>query len=159
MKRILFVIVALIVVATYGYGQDVKQQNMLEVQTYLQECGVFYIATVDDDQPRVRPFGVAEIVDGRLYVMTGKVKDVYKQMAKNGKFEICAMKPSGSEWMRLSGTLVEDDNLAVREEVLNRHGNLKSMFKADDGNMTVLYISNATARFFSFKDPERKLTF
>ena len=87
---------------------------MQEVQNYLKECGVFYIATVDQDQPRVRPFGVSEIIDGRLYIMTGKVKDVFKQMAKNGKFEICALKKSGSEWLRLSGTLVNDDTLAVK---------------------------------------------
>ena len=73
-----------------------KQANMEEVQAYLKECGAFFIATVDGDQPRVRAFGVSEIIDGRLYIMTGKVKDVYKQMAKNGKFEICALKKSGA---------------------------------------------------------------
>ena len=65
------------------------------------------------DQPHVRPFGVSEIINGRIYIMTGKVKDVYKQIAKNGKFDICALKKSGSEWMRLSGTLANDDNMAV----------------------------------------------
>ena len=135
------------------------EQNMQEVQAYLKECGAFFIATVDGDQPRVRPFGVSEIIDGRLYIMTGKVKDVFKQMAKNGKFEICAMKQSGSEWMRLSGTLVVDETLAVKEEFLNRNPGLKGMYKADDGNMAVLYIKDATARFCSFAAPERKVTF
>ena len=91
--------------------------------------------------------------------MTGKVKDVYKQMAANGKFEICAMKKSGSEWMRVTGTLVNDDDLAVKEEVLNRNEGLKSMYKADDDNMAVLYITNGTARFCSFSGPERKVNF
>ena len=136
-----------------------KQANMEEVQSYLKECGTFFIATVDGDQPRVRAFGVSEIIDGRLYIMTGKVKDVYKQMAKNGKFEICALKPSGSEWMRLSGTLVNDETLSVKEEFLNRNESLKSMYKADDDNMAVLYITNATARFCSFAAPERKVGF
>ena len=135
------------------------QQNMQEVQAYLKECGAFYIATVDGDQPRVRPFGVSEIINGRLYIMTGKVKDVYKQMAANGKFEICALKPSGSEWMRLSGTLVTDDTLATKEEFLNRNPSLKRMYSADDGNMAILYITNATARFCSFAAPERKVNF
>lgn len=135
------------------------QQNMQEVQAYLKECGAFYIATVDSDQPRVRPFGVSEIINGRLYIMTGKVKDVYKQMAANGKFEICALKPSGSEWMRLSGTLVPDETLAIKEEFLNRNPSLKSMYSADDGNMAILYITNATARFCSFAAPERRVTF
>lgn len=138
--------------------QTVKQ-NMQEVQNYLKECGAFYIATVDGDQPRVRPFGVSEIINGRLYIMTGKVKDVFKQMDANGKFEICALKPSGSEWMRLSGTLVNDDDLAVKTEFLERNPVLKSMYKPNDGNMAVLYITNATARFCSFSAPERVVNF
>ncbi|MBQ2074732.1 MAG: pyridoxamine 5'-phosphate oxidase family protein [Muribaculaceae bacterium] len=138
--------------------QTVKQ-NMQEVQNYLKECGAFYIATVDGDQPRVRPFGVSEIINGRLYIMTGKVKDVFKQMDANGKFEICALKPSGSEWMRLSGILVNDDDLAVKTEFLERNPGLKGMYKPDDGNMAVLYITNATARFCSFSAPERVVNF
>ena len=135
------------------------QQNMQEVQAYLKECGAFFIATADGNQPRVRPFGVSEIINDRLYIMTGKVKDFYKQVAKNGKFEICALKPNGSEWMRLSGTLVPDETLAVKEEFLNRNESLKSMYKADDDNMAVLYITNATARFCSFSAPERTVGF
>jgi uncharacterized pyridoxamine 5'-phosphate oxidase family protein len=136
-----------------------RQENMKEVQAYLKECGAFFIATVDGDQPHVRAFGVSEIIGDRLYIMTGKVKDVYKQMAKNGKFEICALKPNGSEWMRVTGTLVNDDDLAVKEEFLNRNEGLKSMYKADDDNMAVLYITNGTARFCSFAEPERKVSF
>ena len=132
---------------------------MNEVQAYLKECGAFFIATNEGDQPRVRPFGVSEIINGRLYIMTGKVKDVFKQLDKNGKFEICAMKPSGAEWMRLEGILVNDDTLAVKEEFLNRNESLKSMYKADDGNMAVLYVTNATASFFSFTEPVRKVCF
>ena len=146
-------------VTTDTISKEMMQQNMKEVQAYLKECGAFFIATNDGDQPRVRPFGVSEIINDRLYIMTGKVKDVYKQMAKNGKFEICALKPSGSEWMRLSGTLVTDETLAVKEEFLNRNENLKSMYKADDDNMAVLYIKDATARFFSFTAPERTVQF
>ena len=182
MKKILFAFAALIALAACGKKQtaapetensevtnevvtndtispEMKEKNMQEVQAYLKECGAFFIATTDGDQPRVRPFGVSEIIDGRLYIMTGKVKDVYKQMAKNGKFEICALKPSGSEWMRLSGTLVNDETLSVKEEFLNRNEGLKMMYKADDDNMAVLYIINATARFCSFAAPERKVNF
>lgn len=136
-----------------------KLENMEEVQAFLKECGAFFIATTDGDQPHVRPFGVSEIIDGRLYIMTGKVKDVYKQMAANGKFEICALKQSGTEWIRLSGTLVNDETLAVKEEFLNRNEGLKAMYKADDDNMAVLYITNATARFCSFAAPERRTQF
>ena len=132
---------------------------MNEVQNYLKECGAFFIATVDGDQPHVRAFGVSEIINDRLYIMTGKVKDVYKQLAKNGRFEICALKPSGSEWMRVTGVLVNDDDLAVKEEFLERNPGLKSMYKADDDNMAVLYMTNGTARFCSFSAPERTIRF
>ena len=182
MKKVLIAFAVIIAMAAYGKKQaaapetessevsnevvtndtispEMKEANMQEVQAYLKECGAFFIATADGDQPRVRAFGVSEIIDGRLYIMTGKVKDVYKQMAKNGKFEICALKKSGSEWMRLSGTLVNDETLSVKEEFLNRNEGLKSMYKADDDNMAVLYITNATARFCSFSAPERKVNF
>ena len=140
-------------------NQQAMEENMKEVQAYLKECGAFFIATADGDQPRVRAFGVSEIIDGRLYIMTGKVKDVFKQMAANGKFEICALKPSGSEWMRVSGTLVNDETLSVKETFLERNPSLKAMYKADDDNMAVLYITNGVARFCSFAAPERKVAF
>ena len=182
MKKIIFALAAIMALAACGNKQtaaptsegsevtnevvtndtiskEMKETNMQEVQAYLKECGAFFIATADGDQPHVRPFGVSEIINGRLYIMTGKVKDVYKHMAANGKFEICALKKSGSEWMRLSGTLVNDETLAVKEEFLNRNESLKSMYKADDDNMAVLYITNATARFCSFSAPERKVGF
>lgn len=132
---------------------------MKEVQAYLKECGAFFIATVDGDQPHVRAFGVSEIINNRLYLMTSKVKDVYKQMAKNGKFEICAMKPNGSEWMRVTGTLVNDDDVVVKEEFLNRNESLKAMYKADDDNTAVLYITNGTANFYSFAGPVKTINF
>ena len=160
MKKLLIAFAMLFAMTANAQNQtETMEQNMQEVQAYLKECGAFFIATTDGDQPRVRPFGVSEIINGRLYIMTGKVKDVFKQMAANGKFEICAMKKSGSEWMRLSGTLVNDETLAVKEEFLNRNEGLKMMYKANDGNMAVLYIKDATARFCSFAAPEKKVTF
>ncbi len=166
MKKFLFAFAVIMTMSSFGsakadntISQEMKEKNMQEVQAFLKDCGAFFIATVDGDQPRVRPFGVSEIIDGRLYIMTGKVKDVFKQMAKNGKFEICALKKSGSEWMRISGTLINDETLSVKEEFLKRNPGLKSMYKADDGNMAVLYITNGTARFSSFSAPERTVNF
>lgn len=174
MKHCLFLIIALLALsacngntgtatATVQAGDTIdcktKLTNMNEVQAYLKECSTFFIATTDGDQPRVRPFGVAEVINDRLYIMTGKKKDVYKQMMANGKFEICALKPSGAEWMRLSGDLVADETLAVKEEFLERNPELKSMYKADDDNMAVLYITHATARFCSFSSQERTVAF
>ena len=166
MKKILFAFAVIMTMSSFGsakadntISQEMKEKNMQEVQAFLKDCGAFFIATVDGDQPRVRPFGVSEIIDGRLYIMTGKVKDVFKQMGKNGKFEICALKKSGSEWMRISGTLINDETLSVKEEFLKRNPGLKSMYKADDGNMAVLYITNGTARFSSFSAPQRTVNF
>ena len=132
---------------------------MNEVLAYLKECGAFYLATCEGDQPRVRPFGAVEIIDGRLYLMTGKVKNVFKQLEADAKFEICAMKGNGAEWMRLAGKLVNDDSLAVKEQFLELNPELKSMYKADDGNMAVLYVTNATATFYSFTDAPKVVTF
>ncbi|MBR1552188.1 MAG: pyridoxamine 5'-phosphate oxidase family protein [Muribaculaceae bacterium] len=174
MKHFLFLIVALLALcacnSSHGNStaaatvndtidSKTKLSNMNEVQAYLKECRAFFIATTDGDQPRVRPFGVAEVINDRLYIMTGKKKDVYKQMTANGKFEICALKPSGTEWLRLSGDLVADETLAVKEEFLERNPELKSMYKADDDNMAVLYITHATARFCSFTEQERTVAF
>ena len=140
-------------------SEEMKQANMQEVQAYLKDCGAFFIATADGDQPRVRPFGVSEIIDGHLYIMTGKVKNVYKQIAQNGKFEICALRPSGTEWMRLSGTLVNVENIGMKQEFLDRNPGLKSMYKADDDNMALLCITDATACFSSFSAPDRQVKF
>ena len=168
MKKLLFALLVLFAIAACGNKQtadsakearETTEETITDTISKEIMCGAFFIATADGDQPRVRPFGVSEIIDGRLYIMTGKVKDVFKQMAANGKFEICALKKSGSEWMRLSGNLVVDETLAVKEEFLNRNESLKSMYKADDDNMAVLYITNATARFCSFIAPERKVNF
>ena len=132
---------------------------MNEVLAYLKECGAFFIATNEGDQPRVRPFGAVEIIDGRLYIMTGKVKDVFKQMDANAKIEICGMKASGAEWMRLCGKAVNDDTLSVKERFLELNPELKSMYKADDGNMAVLYITDATATFHSFTEAPKVISF
>ena len=132
---------------------------MNEVLAYLKECGAFYLATCEGDQPRVRPFGAVEILDGRLYFMTGKVKNVFKQLDADAKFEVCAMKANGSEWMRLCGKLVNDDTLAIKEQFLELNPELKSMYKADDGNMAVLYVTDATATFYSFTEAPKEITF
>ena len=152
MKKVLFALAAIIVLAACGNKQAAAPET--ESSEVSNE-----IVTNDTISPEMKEANMSEIIDGRLYIMTGKVKDVYKQMAKNGKFEICALKKSGSEWMRLSGTLVNDETLSVKEEFLNRNEGLKSMYKADDENMAVLYITNATARFCSFSAPERKVNF
>jgi uncharacterized pyridoxamine 5'-phosphate oxidase family protein len=129
-----------------------------EIKEYLAECKVFYLATVDGDQARVRPFGVSEIYNGRLYLMTAKSKDVFKQLVVNPKFELSATKENQSEWIRISGRLVNDDDVVMKQYILDQNPELKQFYQADD-NMAALYISDGEARFFSYSDPERKVKF
>ncbi len=130
-----------------------------EVRDYLHECGTFYIATVDGDQPRVRPFGVAEVYNGKFYIQTGKKKNVFKQMIENPKFEITAVKPSGTEWIRISGELVNDDSREAKVYILDQNPGLKSMYSADDDNTAVLYIKNGVAKLSSFTASEKEIKF
>ena len=126
---------------------------MERVVKFLKEAGTYYLATVDGDQPRVRPFGTAHIFDGKVYIQTGKVKNVSKQLHTNPKFEICAFKDG--EWLRVSGDLIEDDRIEARQSMLDAYPSLQGMYKADDGNTEVFYIKNGTAVFSSFThEPE-----
>ncbi|MCR5209772.1 MAG: pyridoxamine 5'-phosphate oxidase family protein [Lachnospiraceae bacterium] len=130
---------------------------MEEVYKFLKEAETYYLATVDGDQPRVRPFGTADIFEGRLYIQTGKSKDVSKQIQANPKVEICAFK--NGEWLRVAGTLVRDDRIEAKAHMLDAHPSLKSMYSAEDDNTEVLYFKDATATFSSFTAAPRTVTF
>lgn len=125
-----------------------ERKTMADVCRFLKDAGVYYIATVDGDQPRVRPFGTIHIFDGKLYLQIGKKKNVSKQLAVNGKTELCAMK--GDEWIRLSGTLVNDDRREAKASMLDAYPSLKKMYSPDDSNTQVLYFKDATATIYSF---------
>src|SRR4030043_2379460 len=99
---------------------------MQEVYDFLKKAGVYYLATVEGDQPRVRPFGTYHIFEGKLYIQTGKVKDVSKQMMKNPKIEICAF--SGDKWVRVEAMVVEDDRIEPKQKMLDAYPQLKSMY-------------------------------
>lgn len=130
---------------------------MKEVQEFLKNCGVYYLATVEDNKPRVRPFGTAEIFEDKLYIQTGKSKDVYKQIEVNPNVEICAFKDG--VWLRVNGKLVSDDRVEAKEDMLNKNPELKSMYSATDSNTIVLYFTDATATFYSFTDAPRIISF
>ena len=130
---------------------------MQEVFDFLKKCETYYLATVEEDQPRVRPFGTVDIFEGRLYIQTGKVKNVSKQMAVNPKIEICGFK--GGEWVRVAAIAVEDDRLAAKQHLLDAYPMLQGMYKADDSNTQVLYLKDATATFSSFKAASKVVTF
>jgi uncharacterized pyridoxamine 5'-phosphate oxidase family protein len=124
---------------------------------FLDEAQTYYLATVEGDQPRVRPFGTALIYDGRLYIQTGKVKPVSKQLAVNPKAEICAFK--GGKWIRIAGELINDDNRDVMVAMLEKMPSLKAMYSPDDGNMQMLYFKDATATFSSFTEAPETIRF
>ena len=130
---------------------------MQTVCEFLQKAHVFYVATAEGDQPRVRPFGIAHIIDGKLCVMTGKCKPVSQQIGANPKVEVCAC--IGSDWVRITGKLVEDDRNETRQAMLDAYPFMKKTYAADDGNMQVLYFKDATAAFDGFSGNKRIVTF
>lgn len=130
---------------------------MKEVYEFLKKCGTYYLATIDGDKPRVRPFGTVNIFENKLYIQTGKSKDVSKQMMKNPNVEICAM--SGGEWIRIQAKAVEDDRVKAKESMLDAYPNLKSRYSATDNNCQVLYLKNAVATIASFAGEPKVIKF
>lgn len=120
---------------------------MEEIYEFLKACGDYFLATCDDGQPRVRPFGTVNIYNGRLYIQTGKLKSVSRQLHKNPKLEICAMKDG--KWMRVEATAAEDDDREARVSMLEAYPNLKALYSPDDGNTEVWYLRNVTATLYS----------
>ena len=126
---------------------------MKRVYDFLKKAEVYYLATTEGDQPRVRPFGTVNEFEGKLYIQTGKVKPTSRQIAANNKVEICAF--CGGEWLRVSCELVEDDRLEANKSMLDAYPNLRGMYNENDGNTEVLYMQNAKATFSAFgKAPE-----
>ena len=140
-----------------GYSIISKEVIMQRVVDFLKKAETYYLATVDGDQPRVRPFGTVNVFEGKLYIQTGKSKDVSKQIHANPKVEICAFKDG--EWLRVAGTLVEDDRREARVAMLEAYPSLQAMYSPDDGNTEVLYLKDATATFSSFTSAPETVTF
>lgn len=130
---------------------------MEEVYNFLKKCGTFYLATVEGDKPRVRPFGVVNIFEGKLYIQTGKNKKVSKQMQENSNVEICGF--MDGKWIRLEGNVVRDDRREAKESMLEANPILKNMYSADDDNTEVLYFEKAKATFYSFTEEARVIEF
>ena len=130
---------------------------MQKVYEFLKEAGTYFLATVEGDQPRVRPFGTVHLFEGRLYIQTGKVKPVAKQIAADPKVELCAFKDG--VWLRVAGELVEDDRIEAKKAMLDAYPQLRGMYDENDGNTQVLYFKNATATFSSFTAAPEVITF
>lgn len=121
---------------------------MQRVLDFLKKTGVYFLATVDGDRPEVRPFGTAEIIEGRLYIQTGHVKPVARQIAANPKVAICAY--DGEKWLRITATLVEDPRVEIKKAMLDAYPTLRSMYNENDGNTAVYYLKDAKATISSF---------
>ena len=130
---------------------------MKEVFDFLRECRVFYLATADGNQPRVRPFGICEIYEDHLYIQTGKKKNVFKQIEKNNNVEICAT--LGERWIRITGKLINDDRVEAKKYVLDKNPHIRSMYDENDGNTAVLYFESATAVISSFTEAPKIIKF
>ena len=130
---------------------------MKEVVAFLKECGVYYLGTVDGDKPRVRPFGTSEIFEDKLYIQTGKKKEVYKQILANPNVEICAFKDG--KWIRIEGKLVPDDRVEAKKDMLDKNPNLRGMYNENDDNTIVLYFEHGIATISSFTEPSKTIEF
>ena len=132
-------------------------RSMKEVYEFLKKCGTYYLATMEGDQPRVRPFGTADLFEDRLYIQTGKSKSVSRQIQANPKVEICAF--ADGTWLRIAGKLVRDDRVEAKAHMLDAHPSLKGMYSAEDDNTEVLYFQDAEATFSSFTEAPRTVRF
>ena len=130
---------------------------MKEVYDFLKKAGVYYLATAEGNQPRVRPFGTIDMFDNKLYIQTGLRKDVAKQLAKNPKAEICAFMEG--KWIRVRADLILDDRREARKHMLDAYPDLRAMYNEDDGNTAVYYLKNATATISSFTEPPKVIKF
>mgnify|MGYP003295711265 CR=1 FL=1 len=128
---------------------------MQEVYDFLKKCGTYYLATVEGDQPRVRPFGTTDLFEGKLYIQTGKVKEVSKQIQANPNVEISAFDGATGAWIRVAGKLIRDDRVEAKKHMLDAYPNLQAMYSAEDENTEVLYLEDATAVFSSFGEAPR----
>ena len=123
---------------------------MKEIYDFLKECKVYYLATVDGNLPKVRPFGTAEIFEDKLYIQTGREKSVFKQIEKNPKVELCAFKDG--RWLRLSGVLKRDGRVEAKKDMLDKNPDLRAMYDENDNNTEVLYFESGIATISSFTE-------
>ena len=131
---------------------------MDEVEEFLKESKVYYLATIEDNQPRVRPFGTMEMFEGHLYIQTGKCKNVFKQIEKNNNVELCSFRPDG-KWIRVSGKLKVDDRIEAKKNMLDKNPDLRRMYDENDDNTVVLYFESGKAVISSFTEAPKVIEF
>lgn len=174
MKKVLLLSLLILCLCSMAYAkkqnkQDIIKKDKIEVKEnkenidmktvydFLKKCQTYYLATVENDQPRVRPFGTIDLFENKLYIQTGKIKNVSKQMAQNPKIEICAF--DGNTWIRIEATAINDDRIEAKQHMLDNYPTLQKMYKADDDNTQVLYLKDVTATFYSFTQEPKTVKF
>ena len=130
---------------------------MNRVYDFLKKCGVYYLATVEGDQPRVRPFGTIDLFEDKLYIQTGKIKPVANQMKSNPKVEISGM--ADGRWIRVAAEAVLDERVEAQEHMLASYPSLQNMYKPGDGNTEVYYLKNGIAQICSFTEAPVEIKF
>lgn len=130
---------------------------MNEVYEFLKEARTYYLATIDNDKPKVRPFGTVNIFENKLYIQTGKSKDVYKQIEKNNNVEICAFYKG--KWIRIEGKLIADDRVEAKKSMLDNYPELRGMYNENDNNTIVLYFESGKATISSFTEAPKVIEF
>ena len=130
---------------------------MNEIFEFLKKCGTYYLATIDDGKPRVRPFGTIDIFDGNLTIQTGKIKEVSKQIHNNPNIEICAF--DKNKWLRMQAQAIEEERIEAAKHMLDAYPNLKGMYKAGDGNTEIFKLVNVKASFSSFTESSYTIEF
>jgi Uncharacterized conserved protein len=138
--------------------EKMEELTMQSVYEFIKQCRTYYLATVEENgQPRVRPFGTIDIFNGKLYIQTGKKKNVSKQLAANPKAELSCF--DGKRWLRLSGELINDDSVEAKKHMLDNYPELRRMYNENDDNTQVLYFKNATAVLSSFTEEPKTIKF
>lgn len=132
---------------------------MEKIYEFLKQCGVYFLATMDGDQARVRPFGTIDLYQGKLYIQTGKVKAVSQQMLANPKVELCAMEQESHRWLRITALAELEDNVDAQAHMLDAYPNLKKMYQPGDGNTQVFALTHGTATINSFTEAPVTITF
>ena len=132
---------------------------MKEIYEFLKECGTYFLATCEGDEPRVRPFGTINIFEDKLYIQTGKSKNVSKQIESNPKVEICGLLKDESKWIRVTGVLKRDDRVIAKKSMLDSYPNLRGMYDENDDNTEVLYFEKGTATISSFTEEPKTIEF
>lgn len=130
---------------------------MQEIYDFIKKCGTYYLATVEKEQPRVRPFGTIDMFEGRLYIQTGKKKEVSKQIFANPNVELCCF--DNGTWLRVAGKLVRDERREAKKHMLDNYPNLRGMYSEDDDNTEVLFFESGVATFSSFTAESREIRF